>query len=569
MTSCTTESDEEHEDGDDDGDDKHEDDDKKYDVEPESEDDEDAATVSRILKRINSTVREHDVLTEFVTSLDPTPVSARLLRHCLRRRLHRLWDGLFTSGRSARVQFGARDVQVAVELGAGFAVKAMLRDRHRLDIASVASVKNDLYCMATAPNVPGSVMEALLEYLGYEYLVAPPLFLVQHAVVDGNLDALAVLLAHPGIDPTVGTNVAIKTAASSSEYVGALHMLLADGRADPAVDDNMPLLIAVSSGSLVCAQALLRDRRVHLPAHDSVAIVMAVEACNEGMVRLLLAQPSVDPQAALYWCLERSANESILDLLLRDPRVDVTKPNKDGLTAVQYLHRVRNATLQRRLLEDPVVAEQRGTCEPYALPALDQAFFPIYQEPLGPLDKLYYAAASGHETAVEEGLADPRLHVIPGGLLYGLMPFNAWKQQAEAEAAAGTTAGTQTSIKKATLRILGHPNTAVTRCTLRWLAPDPQVVRAILSHPRFPAPIASEHGHASDVELALYEVLDCDPETLQFALEHPKLQDAWRTNAGKVFQVAVGERTQRDVCGQLLAAPCMHDYVAAHGFSML
>ena len=141
----------------------------------------------------------------------------------------------------------------------------------------------------------------------------------------GEVELVRTLLRHPGVDPGVGNNRAMKRAARAGR-VEVVRLLLQDDRAHPAEEgDNYAIELAAHYGHTEVVELLLGDPRVDPCGNNNYCIRYAAREGHVDIVRLLLGDPRVDPAGeesqALCGAVEMG-HIDVAKLLLEDGRVD-------------------------------------------------------------------------------------------------------------------------------------------------------------------------------------------------------------------------------------------------------
>ena len=150
-------------------------------------------------------------------------------------------------------------------------------------------------------------------------------------------------------------------------YYGLIKSLLEDGRCDPSAEENEALYVACESGHGEYVKLLLADPRVDpsLISTDQTKHTPLAIACKRGhenIVRILLADGRCDPGAddniALYQACTYNRVE-IVCMLLADPLVSPTAPNPDDPNGYGFNDVLcvacgfGHAHIVRALLDDP------------------------------------------------------------------------------------------------------------------------------------------------------------------------------------------------------------------------
>lgn len=107
------------------------------------------------------------------------------------------------------------------------------------------------------------------------------------AIMHNSVGSVAILLAHPRIDPSVSNNHAIRV-ASDCGYIEIVQMLLEDRRVDPSVRNNIAFRSVAWKGYENIMYRLLADPRVNPCAKNNRALGNASVQGHYGIVKTLL-----------------------------------------------------------------------------------------------------------------------------------------------------------------------------------------------------------------------------------------------------------------------------------------
>ena len=113
------------------------------------------------------------------------------------------------------------------------------------------------------------------------------IFSLGHAIVADDEDLISSLLQTGGIDPSIGTNLAIRIASLFGNTT-VIPLLLQDDRVDPSALDNDAIIIASRYGHVEVVRLLLQDDRVDPSANNNESIIVASRKGHVEVVRLLL-----------------------------------------------------------------------------------------------------------------------------------------------------------------------------------------------------------------------------------------------------------------------------------------
>jgi hypothetical protein len=83
---------------------------------------------------------------------------------------------------------------------------------------------------------------------------------MRHAVEDGDVEVVKLLLNDERVDPGANDNYLIKYACTKTEQDNTLEivrLLLNDSRVDPSADENFAILFAIYKGSIEIVKLLL------------------------------------------------------------------------------------------------------------------------------------------------------------------------------------------------------------------------------------------------------------------------------------------------------------------------
>lgn len=227
---------------------------------------------------------------------------------------------------------------------------------------------------------------------------------------------LQVLQSDPRVDVTAYGNFPLRVACVRG-HVDAVKLLLQHPGADPAARDGQALLLAASYGHVEVVNLLLADPRTKLIAADDVgrAADFAARGGHAAIVRALLAY--CDDEHLCSDALENAAgggHADVVDALLSDGR-DCTAPSLT-MALTQAAGSGHMATL-RRLMAHPGIADAAPLLDAMSYAALAGqaaavrlllADARVVAEPALADDCLSCAAEGGHLELLELLLADPR-----------------------------------------------------------------------------------------------------------------------------------------------------------------
>lgn len=147
-----------------------------------------------------------------------------------------------------------------------------------------------------------------------------------------NTKLLLEMLADPRVDPTI-SNTSL-TVAAYAGFIEVVKILLKDGRMNP---NDYALKNSVGQQNIEIANMLLADPRVDLSYDNSIALREACLRGNTDMVRRILAYPQVDPSAKQNKALEnaiRYRNDEIGAMLLSDARTILSDEELENVSSV-------------------------------------------------------------------------------------------------------------------------------------------------------------------------------------------------------------------------------------------
>ncbi len=177
------------------------------------------------------------------------------------------------------------------------------------------------------------------------------------AVQKRNAVIVRQLLAHPRVNPADFENHAIKSAASMG-CAQLVKILLADDRVNPTVGFYAPLRIAVNQGHTQVVELLLADSRIDssfaFNRYSGFPALPKSKEHNYKIAKLLLTDINIehDIWSDVLRIATTIANNEVVKLVLRDPRVGPTVKVSDALFAsVKF----GNVEVLRLLLENPRV----------------------------------------------------------------------------------------------------------------------------------------------------------------------------------------------------------------------
>lgn len=175
-------------------------------------------------------------------------------------------------------------------------------------------------------------------------------YMIEQAIINGKPGVVRSLIEIskniPGYKIS-DTNRAISLAFRHS-HTDLIPILLKDGRFNPAVDNNDTIIRAAQFGDLETVKLLLADPRVDPTVSD--ALGQAVFSGHYKIVMLLLdagADPSAENNNAIHWAA-RLGHTEIVRVLLKDKRVDPTTRD-----VVEWAARLGHYDTVKVLLEDP------------------------------------------------------------------------------------------------------------------------------------------------------------------------------------------------------------------------
>ena len=148
-----------------------------------------------------------------------------------------------------------------------------------------------------------------------------------HAVCCGNTRLVKRLITHPGVDPAMDANTAIRD-ASRMGYEGIVAILLKDKRVDPSAENNDAICDAAAYGNSEVVELLLKHPSVNPAANDNYPIKIAADGhifvnSHFDVTAMLLKEKQVDPSAEYSVALRYAAeagNIRTVKLLLEDGR---------------------------------------------------------------------------------------------------------------------------------------------------------------------------------------------------------------------------------------------------------